>query len=89
MGADCSPQTQRRENLQATDKKDGLEPIVSVLEVSMIKTYIGIASFPATSQVDPCSPSPCGPFSNCVAQDTKAECSCMAAYQVSCDWSPV
>ena len=55
----------------------------------MIKTYIGIASFPATSKVDPCSPSPCGAFSNCVAQDTKAECSCMAAYQVSCDWSPV
>ena len=55
----------------------------------MIKTYIGITSFPATSKVDPCSPSPCGPFSNCLVRDTKAECSCMNTYQVSCDWSPV
>ena len=55
----------------------------------MIITYIGIGSFPATSQEDPCSPSPCGPFSKCVARDTKAECSCMNTYQVICDWSPV
>ena len=38
---------------------------------------------------DPCSPSPCGPFSNCVVRDTKAECSCKVSYQVCCDWLPV
>ena len=38
---------------------------------------------------NPCSPTPCGPFSNCLVRDTKAECSCKASYQVSCDWSPV
>ena len=83
MGADCSPQPQRRENLQANYKKDGLEPLVRCLKASIIKTYNSFASFTGTSKVDPCSPSPCGPFSNCLAQDTKAECSCMAAYQVT------
>ena len=86
MGAISAPQPQRRENLQANEEKGGLEPTVSGLKAYIIKIYNGFASFPATSKVNPCSPSPCGPFSNCLVRDTKAECSCMNLYQVSCDW---
>jgi hypothetical protein len=42
--------------------------------------YISVCIAPVTEEVDPCNPSPCGPYSQCRNVNEQGVCSCLPTY---------